>query len=498
MRMTAGAMLALVAAVSLWGTPASAYPGGATVIPPVPVTNTINVNVVDVCDTGGHCASTAPLTQFEKFAKAIFDQAGLGLAFTMGKNLTNVAGSSGCDGGKLNTFCADITTPDSSLFDSLHTLIDTPGHNQSIYQTTLNVYLVNHIVDMDNGTAVPTALYGWGLIGGNGVVVSTATNPYSHEVASYDTLAHELGHNLGLYHVDQPPYGPDPSAPNPHPEADTPFNLMNSGSRLVPIQLCQVTPYTCSGPKAPPPPPPGFTGTDELLPFQTAILGDSPMRNELPNVVGDLLRTCIPGTPCILSDLDETYQVATAGQTALGGTSIRYSTPLGSPHGYIDFEQCADSGIDCGTATEVAGTPVGTNEVYTYDLPTAVNPGESLFAIFCAVPFEPDGACSAPIANTIPFSVQFDFADGVTSRAGFDGTGFRSTEGYQFGFDPNLPGIDPNAPGLQIGPSLLPTSGVPWDTDGFGIRARAVATPEPGTVPLLIVALAGVWITRRR
>ena len=38
-----------------------------------------------------------------------------------------------------------------------------------------------------------------------------------------------------------------------------------------------------------------------------------------------------------------------------------------------------------------------------------------------------------------PFSTEFDFTNGTTSRAGYDGTGYLSNQGQVFGFDPSAP-----------------------------------------------------------
>ena len=56
------------------------------------------------------------------------------------------------------------------------------------------------------------------------------------------------------------------------------------------------------------------------------------------------------------------------------------------------------------------------------------------------------------------YSTEYDFGDGITSRAGFDQTGHsRSDAGAAFG-------VDPDAPGVTHGPSYLPTAVVDYST----------------------------------
>ena len=63
-----------------------------------------------------------------------------------------------------------------------------------------------------------------------------------------------------------------------------------------------------------------------------------------------------------------------------------------------------------------------------------------------------------PGDNVIPYSTEYDFGDGITSRAGFDQTGnSRSDRGAVFGFDPE-------AIGVTHGPSYLPTETVDYST----------------------------------
>ena len=100
-----------------------------------------------------------------------------------------------------------------------------------------------------------------------------------------------------------------------------------------------------------------------------------------------------------------------------------------------------------------------------------------------------------------PFSTEFDFTNGTTSRAGYDGTGYLSNQGQVFGFDPS-------APGVVLGPSILPMTGVPEDTDGNGASPQDVAAitpplsfpasvPEPGSLLLLGAGIAFMLAIRR-
>ena len=289
-----------VLAILLWGVPAAAFTSGSSANPLI--TQTINVQIIDVCGAGASnnvCAPTAPVTGYETFANSTYAQAGMAFSFNKTIEKIHVGGSPSCDGGAASTVCSDQTG--ATLFDTVHTLVDTPGNGQSPVANTLNLYLVKSLTQTGCSPGpLCSPIYGWGLIGGNGAVVATGTNPLTGLIAAPDVVAHELGHNLGLYHVDQPPLSTlyvDPTALPGSPRSipaplgtygpsevpvNTPYNLMNTGSRAVTTLTCAVTPYTCSG--AP------QTGRDQLLPYQIATLRNSPLRNDLPAV-----ETAVPG-----------------------------------------------------------------------------------------------------------------------------------------------------------------------------------------------------------
>ena len=205
------ALLIAVLALSLfYAAPAQAYVFGSGTI-----SQTVSLNIIDVCDTTGTlCAPAGNIQTYEAYASAIYSQAGIAFAPSVVHKL-NLPNYSDCGITTASTVCTD------GLLSSSRDLVNSPGHGQSTTSNTLNVYLVNNLVTAGG------ASYGWGLIGGNGLVVATGTNPTTHLTAAIDTLAHELGHNLGLDHVDQ---------------AD---NLMKTSARTTPFDACQIPPYSC-------------------------------------------------------------------------------------------------------------------------------------------------------------------------------------------------------------------------------------------------------------
>lgn len=461
--------------------PAAAYTVGSSANPPT--TQIVDVQVIDVCGTGGvGCAPTSSLATYEAFANDIFSQTGTSFVFLPVEKL-NVAPQA-CGGTSASSrFCSETNLSSYANFDTVHQLIDESGHDQSPVANTLNVYLVNQLVQTTNNVQTFAPIYGWGLIGGNGVVVETGRNQLSGLVTAPDVLAHELGHNVALNHVDQAPllteyidpgappgspysiptttppaHYPDGNAPVP---VDSSLNLMNTNSRAITTQPCAVTPYTCAGaPKS---------GDDTLRAFQKTTISDSPTINELPNV----LATVSGGT------ISESYVSTTSGQTPLIGEAIRYlgsAPPPGVP--VVDWctavEHCTDLSVT--TTTDSLG-----DVTYSFSGPPIAPSTNSLPGVTVAWDLD-----SVPI----PLSIEFDFANGITSQAGFDMTGFDSQLDAVFGFNPD-------APGVVYGPSVLPEDGVEEDTSNYGVRSLT-PVPEPAAASLLLIGVAGLGFIRRR
>ena len=213
-------MLAVLTITQVAPDPAQAYVFGSASI-----NETLNFNIVDVCAAGaggatiaGSCAPAGNIQTYVNYANAAFAQTGI--AFAAGA-VTQLAlpVNAGCGVGGPAEFCTD------GLLSSSRDLVNTPGHGQSTVDKTLNVYLVNSLVTSGS------AAYGWGLIGGNGVLLMTGTNPTTGKTAALDSLAHELGHNLGLDHVDQ--------------TNDLMFSGSAGTSRVTPLDVCQLPPYSC-------------------------------------------------------------------------------------------------------------------------------------------------------------------------------------------------------------------------------------------------------------
>ncbi len=181
-----------------------------------PITEFLTIQVYQVCDnTGANCASTGPAGDpyFEAETDLIWSQAGIGVGF-------NIAGT--IDSTLFSTI--DDTAGSGHTFEDLDDLEGGPS------STTVDMFLVH---DVDSNSA-----YGEGWMGAGGLVINMdLVMAFNGGLGRIDTIAHELGHNLGLV---PPSLGGDSGG---HSDSSHPNYLMASGGwRNVPATMADINP----------------------------------------------------------------------------------------------------------------------------------------------------------------------------------------------------------------------------------------------------------------
>ncbi len=530
--------------------------------PTVPVTTILTVQPIVVCQGSGTvsstpgtgCAPSSGLGTYETYTNAIYDQAGIGVAFAPPEYLDNSA-----------YLKPDVETTTASVFDTAHNLVRLAGNGQSTDPDTLNVYLVDNLISTTNGVPNGTGVYGYGLIGGNGAIIATAPDAKGRQ-AAVDTMAHELDHNLGLTHVDQSPYVGT--------AVDTAYNLMNTGSRVVPFETCQVAPYNCAPPKGD---MVAASATAAASTSGTTTLTMASATKVLPGMVAT--GTGIPVDDTVMSVVGNTVTLATpvSGTVALGA-KVGFASPpetdqligptspanqvaidnqvatMRAPPIFTEMPNVQDTNADISSLFTGVAPGTVAEQQYNYVAPPPVmNEIKWRFTKGATVPDTcydypvPAGGCGTTgltsavigshvewdynlVAAGVPpaaafstafccssgaYSTEFDFANGIASRAGFDLTGNAySQNGAVFTFDPT-------APGLPIGPSYLPTDftdispvtgqlvgedtdaqwSTPANVNGAALPFAALdatAAPEPASLLLLGAAIGGLMAIRRR
>jgi hypothetical protein len=188
------------------------------------ITTTYSVQFITVCDDFGNGCAPVPLpadptnparsleNQLDVMNR-VYEQEGIRFVPVMSGTTIDIK--------HLNSTV--LQTPDLRVDAQFNSVVSADGFAQltrgpqlqsigvSPSSTTLNVFYVNDLRPLDvNGNPVPNGnLRGVGWLNGNGVVID--------KDARLDTLAHEIGHNLGLVHA------PDPT------------NIMASGDTRTPI-----------------------------------------------------------------------------------------------------------------------------------------------------------------------------------------------------------------------------------------------------------------------
>ncbi len=461
--------------------------------PAVPVSKVVTIQPIIVCsDSAGHgCATNAGILQnYETAANAVLDQAGIGLAFAAPEQVA------------LPQYLNVLTdTSATSAFDTAHDLVRISGHGQSANPNTLNVYFVDSIQKTSNGVPVVAGgknvyAYGYGLIGGNGAIVATQPDPSLHRQAGLDTLAHEISHNLGLAHVDDPPLASGPF--------NSVYNLMFSGSptapRTIPTDVCQIAPFTCTGALA------GLHVTDQLAAFQIATLKAPPIFSELPDIASSLMGIGCTAGLCL--QYDTSFKASSP--TGVKIVKYRFTDPSTIPHDCIQAPTtCLNFLDESGMAGTKHAVHIGSHIEWDLTPTNPLNFPSAFINTFC-----PAGSPVYCSTNpTSAYSTEYDFVNGITSRAGFDGSAFVGQNGLILGFDPAGQPTGPSYLPMDIGaisPITGTTIGAETDTNGADpsvigsvpypfadFEPAPSQVPEPGGGLLLLAGVLCVGVARR-
>jgi Metallo-peptidase family M12B Reprolysin-like/PEP-CTERM motif len=171
----------------------------------IPIDSTVTIQPIRVCDdAGGNCGN--PLQRlFEPEGDKIWAQAGIDLVFF---GFTEFHGT---------------TFRSLDLASEFTSLVLGAGHGQDPNPSVINMWFVESIPDCGGAAA-----FGCGFVSANGIAIADSVFTFNGGIGRLDTIAHELGHNLGLGHTDLGAGGPE--------------NLMTSGIRLVPASLADIFP----------------------------------------------------------------------------------------------------------------------------------------------------------------------------------------------------------------------------------------------------------------
>lgn len=241
----------------------------------MPIDKTLTINVFNVCESNGsNCASTGFASDlfYAAATNAIWSQAGISISYNYKGAINN----------SLFTSIDDSAGSGHGFWD----LQKTYGY-ADYSNNIVDMFLVN---DINHGAA-----YGEGWLNAAGLVMDIdmimnygSGNP-AYPLGRIDTMAHELGHNLGLV----PTYDPEYAGSYDPGHSNKPYELMASGTiRDVPGTIADVYP--------------NGEGLDQLSSFQISIARRSDILVPVPE--------------------PETYAMLLAGLGLMAGVARRRST----------------------------------------------------------------------------------------------------------------------------------------------------------------------------
>ena len=476
-------------------------------------TATVNVQIINVCDDlGNNCALSSPGAPYAYNPTAIqrvFNQAGVAVRLLDPVQFNSSA--------YLNPAVIDDPADGyltGSPVDPAHLLLNSPGHRQNTDPNVLNVFLVNSLPHTTalSGTVTPASLlFGLGLQNANGAIATTGIfpsgTPGSYLVAGIDNIAHELGHNLGLLHVD----GTADSSP---------YNLLQGQNRFVPNTVCGIAGTSCdaNGTVVTANDPVAVTvgRKDALLPFQAntiqasaqnlftvnlaTVTATSERAPFAPSANGEKLSDCTSTGDRCLVRFQYSNEILPPYPESLLGAKVRYKKADGNlePKGLTVTYDVNTDDPRCTSVEFQNILPGGDAEVGFSIKPGCLEPTQVATAHI-----EVSGGASASgtqLYDLTPFSVQFTFDSGTTSRALFDSSGSAvSTNPVEIG-NVNTPNQD--GPGLPvpIQPDLF-NALVPIEDTGLPVTANGqllpTGVPEPASVAVLAGALIALCLRRR-
>jgi hypothetical protein len=404
-------------------------------------TSLVTVQPIEVCADDGSGCATPDIASFETAANKIFSQTGLGLVFLPVSQLRD------------SSYQTTIVDPSGNPIDQAHQLLRLPNAAQSPNPTTLDVYFVASLQRTDS---VP--IFGYGLINSNGAIVGGG--------AAVDTMAHELGHNLGLLHTDLLNSDGSESA---GAQVNN-NNLMQSLFRMVPTsasdtRIGSTIDLLTSG-----------QGTQVQNPLFTAGLLDVTVGRPGPGWCTSLVAGCIFGISA--------SSAGGAPGESLTGMKLRFL----HASDLADFDSTAMS-INCSVSSSALPLSGGGVEL-DYAFPTGCIAAGDHSHFSLDYPEDPSatcGLCGRPTLYTPPFSVEFDYATGFTSTALYDATGddFVASNPVELGFV--------GTPTYGLGVT------VPFDPTEFDVDSHAapVSVAEPGSAMLLLAGIAGLILGLR-